>query len=88
MTGGLTPFGWFDDDAQTTPVHDPGFDVSCPVCGVPLNTEPRTTISLMPADGKRSLFFRAHKRCWDAADESKRQRIESAIIDPEVAKVT
>jgi hypothetical protein len=81
----LIPVGWYDDAAQTTPTHDPGLAVPCPLCGDLLNTEPRTTISVMPKDGaKRSAFFRAHKRCWNAASEAQRVSIESDVIDMEV----
>lgn len=76
--------GWFDSPEQETPVFDPGLSVGCPCCGRPLHEQPRKTISLMPVGGHRSYFFRAHKTCWDAADEATQIRIESEIIDADV----
>jgi hypothetical protein len=83
MTKELVPCGYYTN-ASETPDHDPGIaGVPCPVCDEDLSREPRTTISLMPAGGTRSLFFRAHRSCWQRASEAERQRIESAITDAE-----
>lgn len=83
----LLHIGWFARAADPAPAFDPGLDVPCPVCGVVLQAEPRTTVSLMPMSGPRSLFFRAHLRCWRDADERTRAGIESQVVDVEVGGI-
>lgn len=74
------PLGWFDEPGPA-PAFDPGLRVSCPVCGLPLVWEPRTTVSLMGLTSTRSYFFRAHRSCWRYAPPETRAAIESAVID-------
>jgi hypothetical protein len=83
----IVQFGWYEDTSQT-PTFDPGITgVSCPVCGDELSREPRVTMSVMPEKGNRSLFFRAHKRCWNGIDDAAQMRIIGSIVDPEVAGI-
>lgn len=75
--------GFFERDDQQYPSYDPGLSVSCPICMRAL-AEPVKTISLMPMAGdSRSLFFRTHKHCWEAASAKEQSEIEGAIIDGE-----
>jgi len=81
-------FGWFDSPSQETPVHDPGLNAPCAVCGktVGKHTEknPIMTISLCVENvlyRDKSYFFRVHKPCWKALDEDEQCLIESSLID-------
>ena len=78
----LVHVGWFNDESESIPAHDSGLLAPCPVCGQPLETGLRMTISLMPVKGhRRSMFFRAHRTCWTTASEQQRAAIESQVID-------
>lgn len=76
----LDVFGYFEGLGDV-PVHDPGMEGKCPVCGKTLS-RPVKTISLMPvARNGRSYFFRAHKSCWESATDEDKSHIESSLID-------
>lgn len=77
--------GYFTAAEQTEPDFDPGLTVECPVCEDILE-RPVKTISLMPMNSpKASMFFRAHKACWDGLTRAQQIDIESLVIDAEVA---
>lgn len=74
-------FGYFDAACQVKPAHDPGLTAPCPFCTGPVGDTGIKTISLMkPGDG-RSYFYRAHKACFDEADDEEVQHVESLLID-------
>ena len=77
--------GYFDDATQESPTFDPGLDVLCPHCLTKLS-RPLKTISLMPAAGERSFFYRTHRHCHDAASDEAVATVEGAIIDAEAAR--
>ncbi len=80
----LVPVGHFDDYFSETPAFDPGLGVPCPVCGERLDSQPsRVTISFAPMDQSRSLFFRAHRACWER-DPNESARIEGLIVESEL----
>ena len=79
-------FGWFDDESQTSPTHDPHPKGKCPVCatetGGHSDDNKLVTISLAVQDRRfrdKSYFFRAHKTCWEGCQEQ--GAIESSLID-------
>jgi hypothetical protein len=76
-------YGYYDSPAQDKPTFDPGIDVNCPSCGLPLEP-PLKTISLMLYDrnrGDRSYFYRTHKACYDALDEKQKGALDGLLID-------
>ena len=73
-------FGYFNASVQEKPAFDPGLDVPCPFCTSRLS-KPMKTISIMPAAGNKSFFYRAHKECYEGADPEEIQHIESLKID-------
>ena len=77
--------GYFDvcDRDQTTPTYDPSPHCQCLVCMRTL-CPPMVTVSLMPKGGRRSLFFRAHKVCWESLSDDGQRTYEGSIIDLEV----
>lgn len=76
--------GYFDSPTATEPAYDPGVDgTPCVVCAQPL-VRPVKTISLMWSDhsGDLSLFFRAHKGCWDGLTDDEKGTYEQAVLSP------
>ena len=79
-----TIYGYFESAGDASPAYDPGIGVPCPICLRSLARGGKIkTISLMPEDGTRSYFFRAHIPCWDGASTDEKERIEHALIDSE-----
>jgi len=85
-------FGYFDNESDTTPTHDPGPEGLCPVCchsvGRHTVDNPLKTISLAAYDKKyrnRSFFVRAHKNCWERISEAEQNSIESSVIDEHIS---
>ncbi|MPZ21784.1 MAG: hypothetical protein GEV06_28460 [Luteitalea sp.] len=78
--------GYFERPEDTLPTFDPGMDVPCPICGDALSARPRTSISVLPDSGARSLFFRAHRSCWRDASRDVQHDIESQVVDLDVAR--
>jgi len=73
--------GFFDDAAQAKATYDPGLEVPCIVCYKPLSP-PMTTISVMPQElREKSLFYRAHKSCYDGLSEAEQEQIDGSVID-------
>lgn len=77
--------GWFDNPHETEPAYDPGISmVDCPFCNESLGRHSPTnrlmTISIVSegVDGK-SLFYRAHKDCYQR-DAERVSKIEDEII--------
>ena len=80
--------GYFDHPDQTTPAHDPGLEVSCPLCDEPLHLRPRRSISLMlDARRDRCYFYRAHKDCYDSTSPAVIAKLEGQFVDEEIAAV-
>ena len=76
--------GYFDSPEQVIPAHDPGLEVDCLVCCKTLS-KPMVTVSLMlNFPRNRSVFFRAHKMCWDGLSEKEQADYEGGIIDKEI----
>ncbi len=76
--------GYFDDPAQAEPVFDPGTDVDCPVCVLPLDYPAKAirTVSLMPAKASpRSCFYRAHTGCLESLDDRERGFLDAAAME-------
>lgn len=80
----MTIFGYFDDSDQATPVFDPGLDALCPHC-LHILQLPVMTISLMREGSRRSYFYRVHRHCQLHASGADIHRIESALIDSDIA---
>ena len=78
--GAPSIFGYFERPEQTTPTFDPGPSALCPFCLRAL-AMPVKTISLMKPGDARSYFYRAHKACYETADDRAIAEIESAQID-------
>ena len=76
--------GYFTEKTQTTPAHDPGLSVNCPLCERPLSTSPRRTHCLMLATRGRSYFYRTHRDCAERAPEAL-QCLEGEIVDEMIA---
>lgn len=72
-------FGYFND-LSDTPAFDPGLDVPCPICGKPLHTAPRKTISLWGEESV-SHFYRVHKACYEGCEPEYITLVESVLID-------
>ena len=75
--------GYYTDYRQEEPVYDPGLEKACIVCIGDLTPDTCCSISLSPLHGSRSLFFRAHKSCWNNLPEQEQLAIESSIIKQE-----
>lgn len=76
-------FGYFENDTDEVPAHDPGLDATCPFCGNQL-IAPRKTISLAlkkKENRDRSYFYRTHKACYENLSEGDITDIESSLID-------
>jgi hypothetical protein len=76
-----TIFGYFDDPGDQAPTFDPGLGVPCPFCLRPVGKDGIKTISLMPIEGNRSYFYRAHKGCYEQVSPDDIARLESSLID-------
>lgn len=74
--------GWFDRADQEEPSYDPPREGPCPVCGGALTAETVRTVSVMYADGARSLFYRVHRACADPAREV---ALDAAVLDAATA---
>ena len=68
--------GWFSDARQATPAYDPGIDVPCPHCGDTLSADNVRTYSVMAHVGVRSVFYRVHRTCDDAASEEQVRELD------------
>jgi hypothetical protein len=73
--------GYFANEADTVPTFDPGLSAPCPFCTLPVRSKPVKTISLMHVGGTRSYFYRAHRDCYEGADEEEIGHFESSFID-------
>lgn len=73
-------FGYFNSVEQDVPVFDPGLSVICPFCLLQLEP-PLKTISFMALGSERSYFYRAHKGCYESADQPSINEIESSVVD-------
>jgi len=75
-----TQVGYFNEANQTYPAFDPGLEVDCPVCNLPLSPAV-VTISLMKKGGSRSYFYRVDKGCYERLSEEQQTDLDSQIID-------
>jgi len=73
-------FGYYDEPGQIEPTYDPGLNVGCPVCGLPLE-RPLKTISLMLVGDNQSYFYRTHRACYDNLTPDEKMIYDGAIID-------
>lgn len=71
-------YGYFDDTSNV-PAVDPGLDIDCPICEMPLS-EPMCSPSFMVEGDKRSYFYRAHRACYDSNPDLVSE-IEGVIVD-------
>ena len=71
--------GYYDDPAQTVPVFDPGLSAYCPVCLKSL-IEPVKTISVWGDPPEYSLFYRAHKDCWERLPAEDQSEYDAAAM--------
>lgn len=62
--------GYYTDPRQTVPEHDPGC-VACVICGEAWTDDTVRTICLAALENPvASLFYRGHRKCFDALTEA------------------
>lgn len=75
--------GYFTSGDQKEPVHEPGLDGPCPLCGRKLDPEDVRTYSLMPLGENApvvSCFYRTHSTCAKASDEATIQQLDAQAL--------
>ncbi len=88
----MTPkhFGWYDNPEQAEPVHMPGPDTPCPLCGEPIGSRGRVgpdgksmliVASLLAQGSDKSFFYATHRACRETATDEQIADIESAVVD-------
>lgn len=79
----LKLFGFFEDEREV-PTYEPGTEVSCLLCGKPLNYPANAikTISIYAFFhyAPRSYFYRTHKECYESTPESEIGDIEGSVM--------
>lgn len=75
-------YGYFTEVGDT-PAHDPGVEVPCPGCGLPVGLDGISSISFMLPGSGRSWFYRGHKACLTDAVQA---HVEGVIIDAMAAR--
>lgn len=73
--------GWYDRADQDTPTYDPPHEGPCPVCGGALGPDSVRTVSVLYADGVRSLFYRLHRACGDRLTQVEEGRLDAAVLE-------
>lgn len=72
------------DQPREEPEYKPEFPGPCPICGEPMTEDDVRTYSVMPLEGSQaraiSLFYRTHRTCANASDESVIQALDSAAM--------
>jgi hypothetical protein len=76
----LPYWGWFENEGDT-PAFDPGLRVPCLLCGKALDMGDIRTTSLMWPQGNKSLFYRTHRSCHDAASAETISVIDEAVLN-------
>lgn len=76
-------YGYYErpDQPIDQPTIDPDHYGPCLFCDLPLTDDDIRTHSLMPVGGSRSFFYRTHRSCHEAADDTRRNQIDAVVID-------
>jgi len=73
-------YGYFDSPFSEVPAHDPGLEIDCPICYLPLS-HPMKTISLLAEGDSLSYFYRVHKDCYEGLSPEQEAELDAALVD-------